>query len=109
MYHMVNHWHNPPLHICGRTMEIFVGGPSSVPPCIAYKPKPEYILKENPSYTELREELERLQEDGYKISRELEVWLNSVNATIGLLRHKEAEINRLQCIKKEITGEKESD
>ena len=109
IYHVMNHWVDPQQHICTKTMEIFVGNPSSIPTCIAYKPKPEYILKENPSYTELRKELERLQEDGAKISRELEVWMNSVNTTIGLLRHKEAEIDKLRRIKNEITGKKESD
>lgn len=77
-----------------------------------YSPKPEYVPKEakvSPSYTELRQELERIQEDGDRISREFEVWMNSVDKIVGLLRHKEEEINKLRRIKAEITGEKGSE
>lgn len=47
VYHIVNHWHNPTLHMCGRTMEAFAVSPSSAQLCLAYKPKPEYIPKES--------------------------------------------------------------
>lgn len=45
MYHIVNHWVDPQQHICTRTMHTFTVRPSSIPPCIAYKPKPIYIPK----------------------------------------------------------------
>lgn len=106
------HWTKQYDYMCTMSGEAFLVNPSSIPPCLNYRPKPEYSPKENkvsPSYTELREELERLQEAGDKISRELEVWMNSVDEVIGLLRHKEEEINKLRRIKAEITGEKECD
>ena len=47
VHRAVDHWHEPPLHICTMTMEVFAVNPSSVAPCLAYKPKPEYIPKES--------------------------------------------------------------
>jgi hypothetical protein len=46
IYHVTNHWLNPPLHICTKTMEIFMVEPYRVPPCYCFKHKPEYIPKE---------------------------------------------------------------
>ena len=47
IYYLYNPWVKPALHMCMRTMEVFAVRPSSIPPCIAYKPKPEYVPKES--------------------------------------------------------------
>ena len=46
VHRAVNYYHEPPLHICTMTMEVFAVSPSSVPPCLGFKPKPEYIPRE---------------------------------------------------------------
>lgn len=46
VHRAVNYYYEPPLHICTMTMKVFAVSPSSVPPCLGFKPKPEYIPKE---------------------------------------------------------------
>ena len=40
------HWTNPHTFLCALYGEVFLVNPSNIPPCLNYKPKPEYIPKE---------------------------------------------------------------